>query len=62
MNKQIWRKSKSGCQVSQANISRRWYRKHAPGHPVLEGLEKEAREERKGLWVDPEPVPPWEFR
>jgi hypothetical protein len=29
---------------------------------VLEGLEKEAREGRKGLWVDPVPVPPWVFR
>ena len=37
-----------------------WYRKYAPGDTVLEGLEKEAREARKGLWVDPQPVPPWE--
>jgi endonuclease YncB( thermonuclease family) len=29
---------------------------------VLEGLEKEAREGRKGLWADPQPVPPWEWR
>ena len=39
-----------------------WYRKYAPGDTVLEGLESEAREARKGLWVDPEPVPPWEWR
>ena len=26
-----------------------WYRKYAPGDTVLEGLEKAAREERKGL-------------
>jgi len=30
-----------------------WYRKYAPGNTVLEGLEKEAREARKGLWADP---------
>jgi hypothetical protein len=29
---------------------------------VLEGLEKEAREAKKGLWADPHPVPPWEWR
>ena len=29
---------------------------------MLEGLEKEAREARKGLWIDPHPVPPWVFR
>ena len=39
-----------------------WYRKYAPGDTVLEGLEKEAREARKGLWADPLPVPPWEWR
>lgn len=39
-----------------------WYRKYAPGDTVLEGLEQEAREARKGLWVDPAPVPPWVFR
>jgi endonuclease YncB( thermonuclease family) len=39
-----------------------WYRKYAPGDTVLEGLEKEAREAKRGLWVDPQPVPPWEWR
>ena len=37
-----------------------WYRKYAPGDTVLERLEAEAREERKGLWADHKPVPPWE--
>ena len=39
-----------------------WYRKYAPGDVVLQGLEKGAREEGKGLWVDPQPVPPWIYR
>ena len=39
-----------------------WYRKYAPGDAVLEELEKAAREERKGLWADPQLVPPWEWR
>ena len=39
-----------------------WYRKYAPGDTVLEGLENEAREKRKGLWADPQPVPPWGWR
>ena len=29
---------------------------------MLEGLETEAREGRKGLWADPQLVPPWEWR
>jgi endonuclease YncB( thermonuclease family) len=32
------------------------------GGTLLEGLEKETREAKKGLWADPEPVPPWEWR
>lgn len=39
-----------------------WYRKYAPADRVLEKLEKDAREGKKGLWVDPAPVPPWEWR
>jgi micrococcal nuclease len=39
-----------------------WYRRYAPGDMVLEGLEKEAREARKGLWANPQPVPQWVLR
>jgi endonuclease YncB( thermonuclease family) len=39
-----------------------WNRKYAPAGTVLEGLEKEARAVKKGLWADTQPVPPWEWR
>ena len=39
-----------------------WYRKYAPGDTTLEHLEAEARNAKRGLWVDPNPVPPWEWR
>jgi hypothetical protein len=34
-----------------------WYRKYG-----LEGLEQKARAAKRGLWADPQPVPPWEWR
>jgi micrococcal nuclease len=39
-----------------------WYRKYTPGNAELEKRETEAREAKKGLWADPHPVPPWEWR
>ena len=37
-----------------------WYEKYAPGNVTLEGLKSEAREAKKGLWADPQPVLPRE--
>jgi micrococcal nuclease len=37
-----------------------WYRKYTPGNRVLENLEIKVLETKRGLWVDPRPVPPWE--
>ncbi len=39
-----------------------WFRRYAPNDPILEGLEFQAREAKRGLWVLRDPVPPWEFR
>jgi micrococcal nuclease len=39
-----------------------WYRKYAPWNTTLDRLETEAREARRGLWVEPNPIPPWEWR
>ena len=39
-----------------------WYRKYAPQDLILAGLEAAAQMSQKGLWVDPDPVPPWEWR
>ena len=35
-----------------------WYRNYAPEDMALEGIERDAREGRKGVWADPQPVPP----
>jgi len=39
-----------------------WYEKYAPEASLYRLLEKQARRERVGLWADPEPVAPWEWR
>ena len=39
-----------------------WYRKYAPRNRELERLEMNARAAKKGLWLDPVQVPPWEWR
>ncbi|MEE8301187.1 MAG: thermonuclease family protein [Candidatus Tectomicrobia bacterium] len=39
-----------------------WYRRYAPEDDTLKQLEQEAREAKRGLWVDAKSVPPWEWR
>ena len=39
-----------------------WYRKYAPEDTVLEDLEAGARDAKKGLWVDPHPMPRWKWK
>ena len=54
-----------GTNVNQALVKDGWcwwYRKYAPQDAELERLESEAREAKKGLWVDPAPIPPWVYR
>jgi len=39
-----------------------WHFKKYNTDPELAKLEKNARSEKKGLWAQPSPTPPWEFR
>lgn len=38
-----------------------WFRRHSNDRD-LEARERQARAARRGLWADPNPVPPWDFR
>jgi endonuclease YncB( thermonuclease family) len=35
---------------------------YAPKISPLYGIEQQARNARVGLWADPAPMPPWEWR
>jgi len=59
-----------GVDINQSMIQDgyAWFYKHyAKEQPKEEALryakaESDARSKQRGLWVDPNPVPPWEFR
>lgn len=38
-----------------------WYRRYADDS-TLESLETDARQAKRGLWQDPFPIPPWDYR
>lgn len=39
-----------------------WYQRYARWDMVLAALEQEARDAKRGVWSDPQPVPPFEWR
>jgi len=44
-----------------------WYREYADeqspeDQKLYENAETDAKAERRGLWIDPNPMPPWEWR
>jgi micrococcal nuclease len=39
-----------------------WYQRYAKTDRKLERLEQIARKNKRGLWADPDPLPPWDFR
>ena len=39
-----------------------WYKKYAPLNDDLRMAEERARIDKLGLWAEPDPIPPWEWR
>jgi micrococcal nuclease len=39
-----------------------WYEQYAPNDAALKQGQSSARQLRRGLWADDNPVPPWEYR
>ena len=55
----------AGIDANAEQVRRGWawvYVRYAPKNSPLYALEREARLEKRGLWVDDEPVPPWDWR
>lgn len=49
--------------TSQIEAGMAWvFDKYSQGHEPLYPLQDRARGERAGLWVDPTPMPPWDWR
>ena len=38
------------------------YDRYAKGYAALYPLQRAAQAQRAGLWTDPAPVPPWDYR
>jgi micrococcal nuclease len=54
----------AGIDASEEQVRRgmAWVlERDAPGRSALDALEREARAERRGLWSDAEPIPPWKW-
>jgi endonuclease YncB( thermonuclease family) len=47
---------------AQARAGAAWFSKDYGKDPVVKVLADEARRERLGLWADPRPMPPWDWR
>ncbi len=39
-----------------------WYQKYSPDDSDLAEAQAQAMKNKVGIWSDPKPVPPWEFR
>lgn len=53
-----------GVEVNRAQVERglAWVYPRYNRDPGLPALQEQAREGKRGLWADPSPIPPWEWR
>jgi micrococcal nuclease len=48
--------------IYQVEHGMAWYSRDYFKDPLFPPLEAEAQAAKRGLWVDPHPIPPWEWR
>lgn len=60
----VGRVSVGGVDLSEAMVRSglAWHYTHYSADPRLAALERQARQQRRGLWIDSRAVPPWEYR
>lgn len=58
----LWNESGYMNQTMVRDGAAWWYRKYAPSDAGLSAAEDAARSERKGLWMEAQPIAPWDFR
>ena len=54
-----------GLNVNQALVQHGyawWYRRYAGGDSSLKAAEKHAKANKLGLWTEPNPIAPWDWR
>jgi endonuclease YncB( thermonuclease family) len=39
-----------------------WYYERSQRLPTWKDFQTKAQEQKVGLWSDPDPIPPWQFR
>jgi endonuclease YncB( thermonuclease family) len=49
-----------GTELIRAGLA--WHYRHYSSSAELDALEAQARAAKRGLWADPHPIPPWDFR
>ena len=65
MGRTLGRVSCAGVDANAEQVRRgmAWvYVRYAPKYSPLYAVQAEARAARRGLWHDPNPVPPWKWR
>ncbi len=65
----LWSYSRAGYAPERVNINQfmvragaAWVYEQYNTDPVLPVLQNEARQQKRGLWSDADPVPPWIWR
>lgn len=58
----LFTNEKSNVNATLIRLGMAWHYRQYSKSTSLQELEDEARENRHGLWADPNPIPPWEWR